>query len=49
MAKTDWEKETGEEVKIQVPFSAMYLFGADEKRVELDDGEQEMIRTAFAE
>ena len=49
MAKTDWEKETGEEVKIQVPFSAMYLFGADEKRVELDDGELEMIRTAFAE
>lgn len=49
MAKTDWEKETGEEVKIQVPFSAMYLFGADEKRIELDDGELEMIRTAFAE
>jgi sn-glycerol 3-phosphate transport system ATP-binding protein len=47
MAKTDYEVEDGIKVNLSVPFSAMYLFDADEKRIPLGSNEQEMIQKAF--
>lgn len=48
MAKSDYEAEDGMELKLSVPFSSMYLFGADEKRMNLGESEQSMIQKAFA-
>ena len=49
MAKTDYEIGGGAEADIHVPFSSMYLFGQDEKRIELDDTAREQIKSVFAE
>ncbi len=49
MAKTDHEMGTGDETEVSVPFSAMYLFDSEEKRIELNEKELERIKTAFSE
>ena len=48
MAKSEYEIDSGTETKIYVPFTSMYLFDQNEKRVELDVGEQELIKPTFA-
>lgn len=48
MAKSDYEVDDDLELKLVIPFSAMYLFDADEKRVKLDANGQAMIERAFA-
>lgn len=48
VAKTDFETEDEKEVTLYVPFSAMYLFGSDEKRMELGETERRMIEKVFA-
>ena len=47
MAKSEYEIDSGTETKIYVPFTSMYLFDQNEKRVELDVGEQELIKRTF--
>lgn len=47
MAKSEYEVSDGVELDFYVPFSSMYLFGADEKALEIKKEEWEMIRNAF--
>lgn len=49
MAKSDYEVDDDLELKLVIPFSAMYLFGADEKRITLGVNEQAIIEKAFAQ
>ena len=47
MAKSEYEIDGGADTEIYVPFTAMYLFDQNEKRVELDLAEQERIKRTF--
>lgn len=48
MAKSDHEVEDDAKLKLSVPFSSMYLFGSDEKRIALDEEAKALIKKAFA-
>ena len=47
MVKSDLEVEDGKSLDLYVAFKDMYLFGADEKRLELGEAEKEMVQKAF--
>ena len=47
MAKTDYDVSEGADAEIYVPLKSMYLFDKDERRIETDLKEIEMIRKAF--
>ncbi len=46
MAKSEHEVEDNSSLKLSVPFSAMYLFGGDGQRIELDGSRRQMIKEA---
>ncbi len=48
MAKSEHEVEDNSSLNLSVPFSAMYLFGGDGQRIELDGSRRQMIKEAFA-
>ena len=48
MAKSEHEVDDDAKLEISVPFSSMYLFGSDEKRIALDEEAKALIRKAFA-
>ncbi len=47
MAKSEHEVEDNNSLKLAVPFSAMYLFAADGKRIEMLDSHRQIIKKAF--
>ncbi len=48
MAKSEHEVEDNSSLKLAVPFSAMYLFAADGKRIEMHDEYRKIIKEKFA-
>ena len=48
MAKSEHEVEDNSSLNLAVPFSAMYLFAADGKRIAMNDSHKKMIRETFA-
>ena len=48
MAKSENEVEDGINIKLFVPFTSMYLFDKNEKRIPLGEAEKEVIEKIFS-